>query len=87
MSTVKDRIIETFDLDREQMDRVIAKIEEIVHEGNVRRVVVKDAKGGTVIEAPLTVGVVGAALAPVWAAIAAIAAIATDCTIHVEKRE
>lgn len=69
------------------MDRVIAKIEEIVHEGNVRRVVVKDAKGGTVIEAPLTVGVVGAALAPVWAAIAAIAAIANKFTLELERRD
>lgn len=87
MASVKDTIIETFDLDREQVDRLIAKIEDLIREGNVRRVVVKDAKGDTVIEAPLTVGVVGAALAPVWAAIAAIAAIANHFTLELERRD
>ena len=87
MTTVKDKIIDTFDLDREQVDRVIAKVEDLIREGNVRRVVVKNAAGETVIEAPLTVGVVGAALAPVWAAIGAIAALATRFTIELERRD
>lgn len=82
----KDTIIETFKLDRENVDKVIAKTEALIHEGNVRRVVVKDANGATVIEAPLTVGIVGVALVPVWAAIGAIAAIAADFTIQVERR-
>jgi len=83
----KDTIIETFKLDRENVDKVIAKIETVVHEGNVRRLMVKDAKGATVIEAPLTVGIVGVALVPVWAAIAAIAAIAADFTVQIERRD
>lgn len=87
MATVKDKIIDTFDLDREQVDRVIAKVEDLIREGNVRRVVVKNATGQTVIEAPLTVGVVGAALAPVWAAIGAIAALASRFTIELERKE
>jgi uncharacterized protein DUF4342 len=84
---IKDTIIETFKLDRENVDRVIAKIEELIHEGNVRRVIVKDAQGLTLIEVPLTFGLVGVALVPVWAAIGAIAAIAADFTIQVERKE
>jgi len=84
---IKDTIIETFKLDRENVDRVIAKIEELIHEGNVRRVIVKDARGLTLIEVPLTFGLVGVALVPVWAAIGAIAAIAADFTIQVERKE
>jgi hypothetical protein len=84
---IKDTIIETFKLDKDNVDKVVAKIEKLVHEGNVRRVVVKDASGITVIEAPLTVGLVGVALVPVWAAIGAIAALAADFTLQVERRE
>ena len=83
----KDTIVETFKLDRENVDKVIAKIEDLIHEGNVRRVIVKDAKGLTLIEVPLTVGLVGVALVPVWAAIGAIAALAADFTLQVERRE
>lgn len=84
---IKDTIIETFKLDRENVDKVIAKIEELIHEGNVRRVIVKDSKGLTLIEVPLSVGLVGVALVPVWAAIGAIAALAADFTLQVERRE
>jgi len=84
---IKDTIIETFKLDRESVDKVIAKIEELIHEGNVRRIIVKDTKGVTIIEFPLTFGVVGVALLPVWAAIGAVAALAADFTIQVERRE
>ncbi len=83
---IKDTLIDTFKLDRENVDKVIGKIEQLIHEGNVRRVVVKDAHGSTVIEAPLTFGVVGVALVPVWAAIGAIAALAADFTIQVERK-
>jgi len=65
---------------------VIARIEQLIHEGSVRRVLVKDAKGTTIIEVPLAVGLVGVALVPVWAAIAAIAALAADFTLQVERR-
>ena len=83
----KDTLYETFHLDGKQVDKVIEGVQKIVSEGNVRRLIVKNAAGQTIVEAPLTLGVVGAALAPVWAAIGAIAVIATDCTITVEKRE
>lgn len=68
-------------------DAVIAKIKELLHEGNVRRVILKTEDGKTLIEIPLTVGVVGAVLLPVWAAIGAIAALAARLTIVVEKVE
>ncbi len=85
-SQIKDKLIETFKLDREDVDKVIAKTEELIHEGNVRRVIVKDARGVTVMEVPLTIGLVGAALIPVWAAIGAIAALAADFTIQIERK-
>lgn len=67
-------------------EELLAKVKELVHEGNVRRLIIKDGEGTTLIEVPLTVGVIGAVLLPVWAAIGAIAALATDCTIVVERR-
>ena len=68
-------------------DAVIATIKELVHEGNVRRITIKNEGGQTLIEIPLTVGVVGAILLPVWAAIGAIAALAANLIIVVEKVE
>lgn len=68
-------------------EELVAKIKQIVHEGNVRRVIIKGAEGNTIVEFPLTVGVVGAALAPMWAAVGAVVALVTDCTIEVEKRD
>jgi Domain of unknown function (DUF4342) len=68
-------------------DEMLAKVKELIHEGNVRRLIIKNGEGNTLIEIPLTVGVIGAALIPVWAAIGAIAALATDCTIVVERRD
>ncbi len=66
-------------------DAVIAKIKEIIHEGNVRRITIKNEEGKTLIEIPLTLGVVGALLLPVWAAIGAIAALAVNLTLVIEK--
>ncbi len=66
-------------------DNLVAKIKEILHEGNVRRIIIKNGEGKTLVEVPLTIGVVGAVLAPVWAAIGAIAAMAADLRIVVEK--
>jgi hypothetical protein len=66
---------------------LVAKIREIVHEGNVRRVIIKSEEGKRLIEIPLTLGVVGIALLPVWAAIGAIAALITSCSIVVERVE
>ncbi|RPJ02041.1 MAG: DUF4342 domain-containing protein [Candidatus Aminicenantes bacterium] len=66
---------------------LLNKVKEIVHQGNVRRIILKDEKGKTFLEIPLTVGVVGAIIAPVLAAVGAIAALASDLTIVVEKIE
>jgi Domain of unknown function (DUF4342) len=63
---------------------VAEKLKTVIHEGNVRRVVVKH-DGRTVAEFPLTAGVVGIVLAPVLAAVAAIAALLKDCTIEIER--
>jgi Domain of unknown function (DUF4342) len=87
MPLTKEAIFETFHLDDEGVDRVIENVKALVHEGNVRRLIVKDHDGVTLIEAPLTFGVVGAVLLPIWAAIAAIAAIVADATVVVERRE
>jgi hypothetical protein len=67
-------------------DVVIQKIKELIHAGNVRRIILKNEKGETLIEFPVTIGVVGMVLLPVWAAIGAIAALAANLTIVVEKR-
>jgi hypothetical protein len=67
-------------------DGVMEKIKGLIREGNVRRVVVEH-EGRTVAEFPLTVGVVGALLAPVVAAIGALVALLKDCTIHVERND
>jgi len=67
-------------------ENVIRKIKALVHEGNVRRVVVEH-EGRNVAEFPLTAGVAGAVLAPVVAAIGALVALLQDCTIHVERED
>ena len=68
-------------------DAVIAKIKEILHEGNVRRITLKNEEGKVLIEIPLLLGVVGTLLLPVWAAIGAIAALAANLIIIIEKVE
>jgi hypothetical protein len=65
---------------------LLRKVKEIIAEGNVRRISIKDKNGKSVVELPLTVGVVGAALAPVLAAVGAIAALVTECTITIERQ-
>ncbi len=66
-------------------EAVVGKIKELIHEGNIRRITIKNDKGETLIEIPLTVGVVGVVFLPVWAAIGALAALAANLTIVVEK--
>jgi len=68
-------------------DNLIEKVEELLHEGNVTRIIVKDEKGRELLEMPATVGVVGVVLAPWLAALGVIAALATNCKIVVERRE
>jgi hypothetical protein len=64
---------------------LLQRVKEIVHEGNVRRITIKNSEGKSILEIPLTLGVVGAVLLPVWAAVGAIAALAADYTLVVEK--
>jgi hypothetical protein len=64
---------------------VVNKVKELLHEGNVRRIVIQDKGGKTIMEIPLTFGVVGAVIAPVLAAVGAIAALVTECTILVVR--
>jgi hypothetical protein len=66
-------------------DRLLARIKELVRQGNIRRVIIKNDEGRALIEIPLTLGVVGVALMPVWIAIGAMAAYAANFTIVVEK--
>lgn len=66
-------------------DAVVAKIKDLIHQGNIRRIVIKNEQDQTLIEIPLTLGVVGVVLLPVWAAIGAIAGLAVKLTIVVER--
>jgi len=68
-------------------DQLIEKIKEIVHGGNIRRIKIANEDGKPLIDIPLTLGVVGVILVPQLAAIGAVAAIVTKCTITVEKIE
>ncbi|MEZ4417703.1 MAG: DUF4342 domain-containing protein [Gemmatimonadota bacterium] len=76
---------ETREKHRVSGDRVVAKVKELLHQGNVRRLIIRNEQDKVLIEVPLTVGVVGALVAPVWAAIGAIAALVADCSIEVER--
>jgi hypothetical protein len=64
---------------------LVARVKELVREGNVRRIKVKNSEGRTLLEIPLTIGVVGVALIPVWVALGAIAALAADYTLEIER--
>jgi hypothetical protein len=64
--------------------QLVDAVKKLVHEGNVRRVIIKH-DGQTIAEFPLTIGVIGAVLAPMLAAIAAIAAAVKECTVEVER--
>lgn len=66
---------------------IISKIQELIHQGNIRRIIIKNEEGKTLIEIPLILGLVGAALAPVLAAVGAIGALVAKLTIIVEKTE
>jgi hypothetical protein len=68
-------------------EELLAKVKSLVNEGNIRRIIIKDEAGKVLVELPLTIGVVGALLAPMLAAVGAIAALVTKCTIVVERRE
>ncbi|MEK7212352.1 MAG: DUF4342 domain-containing protein [Patescibacteria group bacterium] len=67
-------------------EEVVQKIKEIIKAGNARRITIKNEKDETLMEIPLTVAVVGTVIAPVLAAVGALAALLTKCTIVVEKK-
>ena len=79
---VKTKKEESFKVNGEEL---IKKFKDLIKEGNVRRITIKEKTGKTIIDIPLTVGVVGAVLAPVLAAVGAIAALISECTIAVER--
>ena len=68
-------------------DNLVKRVKELLHEGNVRRIIIKDEEEKILLEMPVTVGVVGVILAPWLAALGAIGALATRCTITVERKE
>ncbi len=68
-------------------EELLARIKKLVHEGNIRRIIIKNKDGKTLLEIPMTFGVVGALIAPQLAAIGAIAALLTEATVVVEKVE
>jgi uncharacterized membrane protein YvbJ len=68
-------------------DNLVDRIKELLHEGNVTRIIIKDMKGKELLEVPATIGVIGVVLAPWLAALGVIAALATNCKIVVERRE
>ncbi len=82
--SVKSPKVEEFTLNS---DKLVEKVKELLHEGNVTRIIVKDEKGNTLLDMPAAAGVVGIVLAPLLAAAGAIAAVATKCTVVIEKRE
>lgn len=82
MATKTTKKEETFKVSGENL---LKRVKEIINEGNVRRIIIKDKTGKTLVEFPLTIGLVGALIAPMLAAVGAIAALVTECTITVER--
>ncbi|SRR3989344_7115911 len=67
-------------------DQLLAKVKELIHSGNIREIMISDKSGKTLIVLPLTLGVVGVVLAPMLAAVGALAALVTECTITVKRK-
>ncbi|GGC14118.1 hypothetical protein GCM10011386_02250 [Parapedobacter defluvii] len=68
-------------------EELLKKIKDIIAEGNVRKIIISDKSGKEIMSFPVTVGVVGALLAPLFAAVGALAALVTECSITVERDE
>ncbi|HVZ12460.1 MAG TPA: DUF4342 domain-containing protein [Patescibacteria group bacterium] len=75
---------EEFKINGEQL---VEKVKELIKEGNVRKITIKDKGGNEIVTFPLTIGVVGALIAPVLAAVGAMAALIGECTIAVERND
>jgi hypothetical protein len=80
---IKQKTKEEF---RVKSEQVAKKVKELIKEGNVRKITIKDKKGNVIIAFPLTIGVIGALLAPPLAAIGALVALVTECIITVERK-
>jgi len=78
----ENRKTEEFSINGEDL---VAKIKEIVKQGNAKKVIIKGSDGNEILSFPVTVGVAGVVLLPVFAAVGAIAALATECTIVIER--
>jgi predicted O-methyltransferase YrrM len=68
-------------------EEILTKVKEVVAEGSVRRIIINNKESEVIMEIPLAIGLVGAVMAPIFAAVGAIAALAMECTIVVEHRE
>jgi Domain of unknown function (DUF4342) len=68
-------------------EELLGRIKQLVHEGDIRRIVIKNKEGRTVMEIPLTLGVVGTLIAPTLAAVGAVAALISEATVVIEKAE
>lgn len=66
---------------------LVEKVKELIHEGNVQRIIIKNEQGHTLVEIPVTLAAIGVIAAPVLAAVGAIAGVVTKCTLVVERRE
>jgi hypothetical protein len=66
---------------------LVEKVKELIHEGNVKRIIIKNEQGHTLVEIPVTLAAIGVIAAPVLAAVGAIASVVTKCTVVVERRE
>lgn len=79
----KSKQTEEFSLNGSEL---VERVKELIKQGNIRRVIIKNEKGDSLMEIPVTLGVVGALLLPTLAAVGAIAALVTKCSIVVEKK-
>jgi hypothetical protein len=80
----QDKRTEEFSVNGEE---VVSKVKELLKEVDVRRIIIKNEKGETVVELPVSIGLIGALIAPMLAAVGAAAALLTKCTIIVERRD
>lgn len=81
---IKSKKSDTFEVRGEDL---LKKVKEIIHQGNIRKISILDKSGKTILILPLTIGVVGTLLLPTLAAVGAIAALLTECTIKVERED
>ncbi len=82
--TKKEEKYEEFKI---QGKELVEKVKEIIKAGNVRRIIIKNKKGKSLMEIPVTIAVVGTVFAPIFAALGAMAALVSECSIVVEKRK